>query len=486
MNLSALLAGAVRELSARVVGDVDRPVGKVTRDSREVGPDDVFVAIEGARVDGHDLVAGLRAAAVVVQKDVVAEPGVTVVQVADTKLALALLAASRERFPSHEVPVVGITGTNGKTTMATVVDEALLALGVCSARIGTAGNAFAGQAEPAGFTTPEAPQLQRLLRSWVDRGARAVVMEVSSHGLAQRRVDGTRYHTAVFTNLTQDHLDFHGTMEAYREAKARLFRELLRPAGGLPRAVLCADDPAHPRMGAPSDAWTYGFAKGADLRIEGLELSSGGVRFTLRTPVGPIELVSRLVGRHNAQNLAGAAAVLATLGHDVDAIALALLSVRGAAGRLERVEDPRGRVLLVDYAHSPDALEHALNTVRELTSGRVLVVFGCGGDRDAGKRPQMGALAERLADVVLVTNDNPRSEGPEAIAADILAGLAAPDAVQVQLDRGLAIRQALTQARPGDVVLVAGKGHETYQEQGGVKRPFDDRAQLRAALEEGA
>lgn len=487
MNLAALLAdAAVRELCVRVVGDVERPVGKVTRDSREVGPSDLFVAIEGARVDGHDLVDGLRAAAVVVQREVAAAPGVAQVQVSDTKLALALLAAARQRHPSRDVPVVGITGTNGKTTMCTVVDEALLALGVRSARIGTAGNVFAGVAEPAGFTTPEAPELQSLLRGWVDRGTEAVVMEVSSIGLAQRRVDGTRYHTAVFTNLTQDHLDFHGTLEAYGEAKSRLFRKLLRPEGGMPRAVLCADDPAHSRMGAPADAWTYGFSAAADVRIEDLELAAGGMRFTLQAPFGRLDMVSRLVGRHNAQNLAGAAAVLATLGHDADAIATGLCAVRGAAGRLERIEDPAGRLLLVDYAHSPDALQHALATVREIVSGRVVVVFGCGGDRDAGKRPLMGEVAERLADVVVVTNDNPRSEDPQAIADAIAGGLAHPERAHVELDRGKAIRLALRLAARGDAVLVAGKGHETYQEQGGQRRPFDDRAELRTALGEEA
>jgi len=210
------------------------------------------------------------------------------------------------------------------------------------------------------------------------------------------------------------------------------------------------------------------------------------MRFTLQAPFGRVELVSRLVGRHNAQNLAGAAAVLATLGHDADAIATGLSAVRGAAGRLERIEDPAGRLLLVDYAHTPDALEHALSTVREVTKGRVLVVFGCGGDRDAGKRPQMGEVAERLADVVVVTNDNPRSEAPGDIADAIVAGLKDPAAARVVLDRAAAIRLALSLAERGDAIVVAGKGHETYQEQGGVKRPFDDRVELRRALEEGA
>jgi UDP-N-acetylmuramoyl-L-alanyl-D-glutamate--2,6-diaminopimelate ligase len=239
-------------------------------------------------------------------------------------------------------------------------------------------------------------------------------------------------------------------------------------------------------MHAPGDAWTYGFAPDADVRIEDLELAPGGMRFTLQAPFGRVELISRLMGRHNAQNLAGAAAVLATLGHDAAAIERGLAAVRGVAGRLERVVDPKGRLLVVDYAHSPDALEHALRTVREIVRGQVVVVFGCGGDRDAGKRPQMGQVAEHLADVVVVTNDNPRSEEPQAIADAIVAGLTHPGRAHVVLDRAAAIRRALAEAGPGDAVLVAGKGHETYQEQDGVRRPFDDRAELRAALEEGA
>ena len=488
MNLAALLAdAAVHDACApSVVGDVERAVGAITRDSREVGPHDVFVAIEGATTDGHAYVQGLQAAAVVVQKPVDAAPGVTVVTVPDTKHALALLATARQRHPSREVPLVGITGTNGKTTMSTMVDDALNALGVRAGRIGTNGNAFGGVPVPSSFTTPEAPELQGLLRDWVDQGVRTVVMEVSSIGLAQRRVDGTRYHTAVFTNLTQDHLDFHGSMEAYAEAKARLFTDLLRPVGGPPRAVLCIDDPASAAMHAPSDRLTYGFSPSADVSIHDLQLAPGGMRLTLRGPFGELALISRMLGRHNAQNLAGAAAVLVTLGHDAVAIERGLSAVHGVAGRLEQVRDPRGRLVVVDYAHTPDALEHALHTMRELASGRVVVVFGCGGDRDAGKRPQMGAVAERLADAVVVTNDNPRSEDPEAIARAIVGGMDAPDAAEVVLDRHAALLRGLSLAQPGDAVLVAGKGHETYQEIAGEKLDFDDRCHLRAAIEGGA
>jgi len=485
MNLATLLArAAVRDIVRSVQGDTDRPVGAVSRDTREVGPGDLFVAIEGATVDGHDLVGDLEVAAVVVQRPVVCRPGVTRIEVADTKRALALLAAARHGDPSRTLPVVGVTGTNGKTTITTLVDGALVALGHASARIGTAGNALRGEVEPASFTTPEAPQLQALLRRWHDAGASSVAMEVSSIGLAQHRVDGIAFHTVAFTNLTQDHLDFHGTMDAYLAAKARLFSsELLRPAGGWPRAVLCADDPAHRALQAPDDRWTYGFAPDADWHLGAAELGPRGMRLQLRSPEGPLTVDSPMLGRHNAQNLACAAALLRTLDLSLADIAAGLAAVPGVPGRLERVDDPRGeRLVVVDYAHSPDALAHALATVRELTEGALWVVFGCGGDRDRGKRPQMGAVAAAQADRVVVTSDNPRSEDPEAILDDIVAGMPAPPFARIE-DRAEALRAALREAKPGDAVLIAGKGHETTQEVGGVRHPFDDRAQARQAME---
>jgi UDP-N-acetylmuramoyl-L-alanyl-D-glutamate--2,6-diaminopimelate ligase len=365
------------------------------------------------------------------------------------------------------------------------VSGALAALGRRAGHIGTAGNALDGVVEKASFTTPEAPELQGLLRRWVDGGAEAVAMEVSSIGLAQRRVDGCRFHAACFTNLTQDHLDFHGTMEAYRQAKARLFAELLRAPGGAPRAVLCADDPAHEAMSAPSDRWTYGFDPSADWRVDDASLTPEGASLSMSTPMGPLTLHSPMLGRHNAQNLAAAAALLATLGLPLEAVARGLQAVDGVPGRLERVVDPTGeRLVVVDYAHSPDALDHALRTVGALLSpgGRLWVVFGCGGDRDKGKRPQMGAVAERSGARVVLTSDNPRSEDPLDILADIRAGMAAPPEC-TEPDRRAAIRYAIAHAGPGDAVLVAGKGHETTQVVNGVEHPFDDRRVAADALE---
>jgi UDP-N-acetylmuramoyl-L-alanyl-D-glutamate--2,6-diaminopimelate ligase len=408
-----------------------------------------------------------------------------VIHVRSTRQALAWCAAALHRFPGRAMPVVGVTGTNGKTTTTTVIEEALHREGVMVGRIGTTGNAIALSPRPTSFTTPEAPQLQALLAEMREAGCQAVAMEASSVGLAQHRVDGIPFHVAVFTNFTRDHLLEHGTMEAYHAAKERLFRELLRPAGGPPRAILCADDPEHLSMGAPADQWTYGFSEGADLRIVRMSLGPGGTHLVLHTPDGPLEMHSPLVGRHNALNLTAAYGVLRTLDLPPDRAAAAVGSVQGVPGRLERVPDPAGRLVLVDYAHTDDALLNVLPTVRELTRGTLWVLFGCGGDRDRGKRPKMGEVARQLADRVVVTSDNPRSEEPAAIVDDILAGIADRSGVHVELDREAAIRWVLRQAQPGDGVLLAGKGHETYQEIAGVRRPFDDREVARQALKQG-
>lgn len=467
-----------------VRGTTDRLVDHVTRDSREVGRSSVFVAVPGAKIDGHSFAAEVDAAAVVVERDVIPKAGTTVIQVRSSKAALAEIAAALHGFPSRALQVVGITGTNGKTTTATVIDEALRHLGVKVGRIGTTGNFVDGALRPTRFTTPEAPEVQALLAEMRDAGCTVVAMEVTSIGLHQRRVDGTVFTVAVFTNLTRDHLDFHGTMDRYRESKARLFRELLRPAGGAPRAIVWGDDPAHAEIGAPSDTWTYGFGEDADLRIVALTLETTGTAISLDTPDGPITIRSPLVGRHNALNLTAAYGVLRCLGWAAEPAAHAIGEVRGVPGRLERVADPAGgRLVLVDYAHTDDALANVLPTVRELITGTLWVVFGCGGDRDRGKRPKMGALARRLADRVVITSDNPRSEDPRLIADEVLAGIADRRGVHVELDREAAIGWVLGQAARGDGVLIAGKGHETTQEIAGEKRPFDDREVAGRALE---
>ncbi len=462
---------------------VDVDVDHVTRDSRDVRSGSVFVAVVGARVDGHDFAGLVDGAAVVVERRVEMSTDVNVLRVSDSKRALAQIAAALNDHPSRSLSVVGVTGTNGKTTLTSMVEGALLHLGRPVGRIGTTGVALNGVLRPSAFTTPEAPRLQGLLAELRDAGAAVVTLEVSSIGLSQRRVDEIGFHTAVFTNLTRDHLDFHGSMEAYKQAKVRLFAELLRPPGGSPRAILCGDDPHHGSMGAPPDRWTYGFDALNDVAIEGLEASASGLRFGVRTPEGKVQVHSSLLGDHNALNLTGALAVLRCLEVSWETAAEALGEVRCVPGRLERVPDPAGRLVVVDYAHSPDALQSTLRVLRPITSGALWVVFGCGGDRDRGKRPEMGAVAHALADRVVVTSDNPRSESPRDIVDAIVGGLPVDGQVHVEVDRAQAITWALARAGSGDTVLIAGKGHETSQEIAGVKHPFDDRAVACAALE---
>jgi UDP-N-acetylmuramoyl-L-alanyl-D-glutamate--2,6-diaminopimelate ligase len=480
MQLRALLD---RLHPSSLEGPLDVDLSAVTRDSRAARLGTAFVAIRGARVDGHDLAPSVDASVVVAERKVDVKPGTALVVVSNTKVALAELAAALNDDPGAAMRMIGVTGTNGKTTTTTLVEDALRHLGWKAGRIGTTGNSVDGVLRPTSFTTPEAPELQALLAEMRDEGVRAVAMEVSSIGLAQHRVDAIPFHTAVFTNLTQDHLDFHGTMAAYAEAKARLFRALLRPVGGLPRAILCGDDPGWRAMDPPSDRWLYGFGVGNDLRIVRSAVSASGTVLGLETPLGPVELQSAQVGRHNALNLTAALGVVLTLGFPLAAAAEAVGRAVGAPGRLQLIPSDRGILVFVDYAHSDDALANVLPVVRELIpGGRLWVVFGAGGDRDRTKRPKMGRVAAELADEVVVTSDNPRHEAPAAIAADILAGITRP--VRLELDRERAIRLALSEARPGDAVVLAGKGHETYQQVGDEFRAFDDREVALRALGE--
>lgn len=480
MNLASLLRHVP---VVDVQGPLDREVGHVTRDTREVRADSIFVAIEGTRVDGHDLVSGIQPAAVVVQREVEPPPGATLVRVADTRRALAQLAAGLHGRPGERVKVVGITGTNGKTTVATLVEYALAAAGRRVARVGTTGASVDTVERPTRFTTPttpEAPELQQFLADLRDEGIDTLAMEVTSIGLAQHRVDGIPFVLGVFTNLSQDHLEFHGTMDAYARAKSRLFRELLRPRGGAPRALLCGDDPAWLHMGAPDDRWLYGFAQGCDIHIRDARFSADGITLDLVTPQGEARLQSPMIGRHNAQNLAAAVGVCLLLGLGLEQSVHGVGQAPGVPGRLEVVPDPEGRLVVVDYAHSPDALQNALTTLREITPGRLWVVFGCGGDRDRGKRPQMGDVARQHADGVIVTSDNPRHEEPGAIIAEIVGPRGD---LTVEVDRRAAIRRAIEATGRGDTVLIAGKGHETYQQIGDDTLPFDDRQVARELLE---
>lgn len=452
-------------------------------DSRRVSPGDLFVAIEGYTTDGHRFVGEAcerGAAAVVARKPVEVPEGVPLIVVPDTRAALSRLSAEFFGRPSEGLTVVGVTGTNGKTTTTYLIHSILARAERAPALLSTVEERLGPERRAARWTTPESLELQAFLAEALRRGHRTVVMEVSSQGLVGRRTDDVRFGAAVFTNLAPEHLDFHKTMAAYGEAKALLFRGLSQEAV----AVLNADDPFSRRLAAltPARVVTYGTRAPAEVRGEVLEVGPSGSRFLLEAGGERNELHTPLLGRHNVANCVAAAAAAWALGVKWEAIAAGIEALESVPGRLERVDVGQPFTVLVDYAHTDHALKNVLKAARELTEARVLVVFGCGGDRDRSKRPRMGAAAADLADEVWVTSDNPRSEDPEGIISEILEGIEDRRGVHVEPDRARAIAQALSAARPGDLVLIAGKGHETYQIVGAERRPFDDRVAAVQAL----
>jgi len=460
----------------RTQGDLGRSFVDVQRDNRQLGEGTCFVAIRGARFDGHSVLSRLGACAgVIVESLDGVPPGLPAIEVADTRQALGWAASLAHGQPSRVLRTIGVTGTNGKTSTTTLIAQGLDALGVRAARVGTTGT-WVGQTKiPTQLTTPEADTFQRLLGGFVEQGVGAVAFEASSIGLELGRLNGVETDVAVFTNLTRDHLDFHGDMGAYAQAKSRLFRQLLRPAGGTPRAILCGDDPAWPEMQPPSDRWLYGRGS-VDVRLVSAEAERDGTVVTIDGAAGKARFRVATWGEHNALNATAAWAAIRAL--DLPA-ADCLDGAVPAAGRFERVGTGEPLVV-VDYAHAPDAIRVAIAAMRRATPGNVWIVFGCGGDRDAGKRPQMGRAAE-AADRVVITSDNPRSEDPLAIIAEIRGGMSG-SAVEF-VDRAEAIAYAITRAQPGDGVLIAGKGHETTQEIDGCKYPFDDREVALRVLE---
>jgi UDP-N-acetylmuramoyl-L-alanyl-D-glutamate--2,6-diaminopimelate ligase len=485
----ATLLEALPEREVR--GILPPAVRGLTDDSRRVTAGACFVAVRGLRVDGHRFIgqAVERGAGAIVAEAPDPLPGGTVgrVLVPDTRRALPRLADAYFGHPSRALTVVGVTGTNGKTTTAYLSEGLLRARGLETGLLGTIEYVIRGRAREAGQTTPEALELQGLLAEMVAAGVGGVAMEVSSHALELRRADGVAFDVAVFTNLTQDHLDFHGTMERYAAAKARLFFELL-PEGGKPgaTAVLNADDPVGARWAARlgGRVLTFGLGAGHAVHPHAVESGADGIRLDARTPVGPVRVDSPLIGEHNVMNLLGAIGVGVALGLAPEAIGPALAAVRAVPGRFERVEAGQDFLVVVDYAHTPDALRRVLETARRLTRGRLGVVFGAGGDRDRGKRPLMGQVAAALADRIWLTSDNPRSEEPAAIIAEVAAGVVPPprEGYTEHPDRREAIREALDWARCGDTVVIAGKGHETYQIVAGRVIPFDDRLVARECL----
>jgi len=483
MTLGELLA-QVEVIESQ--GDTARTIAQVVYDSRKMQPDSLFVAIRGQANDGNQFVeAARRKGAVAVVSEMPPKDNEAWIRVPDARVALAALSAAIHGHPARALDLVGVTGTNGKTTTAFLIDATLRAAGVTTGLVGTVQYRVAERVFDATRTTPESADLQALFREMVDAGCRAAVLEVSSHSLALKRVYGCPFRVAVFTNLTRDHLDFHGDMDSYFAAKRILFEEHLRSDGV---AVLNADDDRSAQLAASSRGrvWTYSLTRPADFVAKDVALTLAGARFTAQTPAGAFEIVSPLLGSFNVENLL--AALAAALALDVppaDALR-GLTSISGVPGRLERVHAGQEFAVIVDYAHTDDALKKLLETVRQLRPRRLITVFGCGGDRDRTKRPLMGAVAARLSDVVIVTSDNPRSEPPEAIIEEIQLGMngGRKTGRLALVDRREAIRCALEMARPEDAVVIAGKGHETVQVLRDRIVPFDDRQVVRELLGE--
>jgi UDP-N-acetylmuramoyl-L-alanyl-D-glutamate--2,6-diaminopimelate ligase len=483
MELRELLAGAD---VIEIVGDSEIEIEGLAYDSRRAERGTLFFAYAGQTVDGHAYAqAAVDAGAVAVahERDLELPPFVVKAKVGDARAAMAHAAQRFYGDPTADLQVAGITGTNGKTTTAFLVRHILEHTGTACGLLGTVKRVIGGVEEEVVRTTPEAIDLQATFRRMVDAGDLACAMEVSSHALALNRADGIRFAVAAFTNLTQDHLDFHTDMEDYFQAKRRLF-----VAAGAHRHVVNLDDPYGERLVAELDCATFSAAgaEAADYRAIELRFDVHGARFHLTAPDGEADVDLPLPGRFNVENALCAIAVTGFLGVGAEQAAEALAVAERIPGRFEPVQQGQPFAVLVDYAHTPDSLENVLEAARQVTptDGRLIAVFGCGGDRDRDKRPLMGEIAGRLADVAVVTSDNPRSEDPAAIIDEIVAGMGAASAeVEVEVDRHVAIARALRAAKDGDTVVIAGKGHEQGQEfEGGRKIPFDDREVARDEL----
>lgn len=491
MVLSKLLEGVrvskmFQTLYGKMVVTHDVEVRNIQYDSRQVERGDMFVAIRGVASDGHRHVFDAIAAGakVVLIENETSLPdsyfmhtGVVKIVVPDTRIALAGVSANYYSRPSDQLVMVGVTGTNGKTTTTHLIRQLLEADGKRSGMIGTIDYCIGEELIPATHTTPESLELNGLMRKMVDRDCKAAVMEVSSHALHQHRVEGINFAAAVFTNLTQDHLDYHGTMENYFEAKKQLFTNLSSEGW----AIVNADDLWGARIAATAKAQilTYGVNQQADVRAKDLVLSMNGSALTVLHQSEETHLESQLVGRFNVSNILAAFATGIALGVPKSKMQSAIQSMPPVKGRFEPILSNRGWTAIVDYAHTPDALEKALAAVRDVISakkqGRVITVFGCGGNRDRTKRPVMAAVALRLSDLTIVTSDNPRHEDPERIIDEVMTEVPENSAVRRETDRKSAIILALSLAQPGDVILVAGKGHENYQILGDKKLHFSDR-----------
>lgn len=491
-------------------GNLDQDVNGLTYDSRTASAGQIFFAIPGEKADGHDFIgaAVTRGAPAFVYSQTGNWPRTAAsVRVKDVRRAMGLWAAHFYHRPSQKLKLVGVTGTNGKTTLTYLLESMLEAAALAPGVIGTINYRYAGREIPSHHTTPESLDLQHMLAAMVGAGVKSVAMEVSSHALAQERVRGLDFDVGVFTNLSRDHLDYHRDMDDYFLAKSRLFTDYLDASSKAHKAaVIYGEDARGGALAAMArehglDVWLYGEGPSWGVHPSQIEKDVSGCRGKIVAKGRTIEFESALIGSANLQNILGAVGVGCALGLDTEAIAAGIHHLKTVPGRVEKVENQIGITILVDYAHTPDALEKVLATVRPLTHGKVVTVFGCGGDRDRGKRPLMGEIAARLSDLVVVTSDNPRTEEPLTILGEIAAGIQQTGLPEfravgfasrvsrgyfVEVDRRLAIRAAIHWAEPGDLILIAGKGHEDYQILGTEKIHFDDREVAREELAERA
>lgn len=483
MSLRTLLEGWLSDVP-------EVAIAGVVQDSRQVEAGFAFVAVRG--VQGHGMQfadEAVRRGAKVILHDgraELADVDIPLVHIEDLGKRLGELASRFWAASSEDMTIAGVTGTNGKTSVAHFLAQAWARSEGCAGMIGTLGYGLFDELEPASHTTPEPFTLNRVLAHCIDSGANHLAMEVSSHALAQGRVDTVQFDAAIFTNLSRDHLDYHADMEAYAAAKLRLFTE------HAPRfCVINRDDMTGRRwvreLNGEAEILSYGLMPGAELTAEVRGMDADGMTLTLHSPWGSADIRSGLLGSFNVSNLLATAGTLTLLGMPWDATVRELELIKPVPGRMLRLGGAPGQpVVVIDYAHTPDALAQSLAAVRDHISGRLICVFGCGGNRDRGKRAQMGQVAESLADELVITSDNPRFESVNSIINDVLRGIAKRDRVRVEVDRALAIRAAIANAGPGDIVLIAGKGHERWQEIGGQKLPFSDEAMVQAVLEAAA
>jgi UDP-N-acetylmuramoyl-L-alanyl-D-glutamate--2,6-diaminopimelate ligase len=494
------MSKTVRQLAdqltqVQIAGDAGREITALVYDSRAVKPGALFVALAGSKADGHDFVAAAcrqGAAAVLIDKDVPVPAGVVVLKVPDTRAAMLSIAPYFYDYPSRSLRLIGVTGTNGKTTTTHLIRAILRKAGFRVGLIGTIHTIIDDQTLPVKNTTPDVIDLQALFADMVAAGVSHAIMEVSSHALALGRTSGSEFDVGVYTNITRDHLDFHHTFENYIAAKAQLFKMISAPGATKANkaAVVNTDDPAAPAMLAVSACRriTYGVQSAADLTAAAISVRARGASFTVKGPFGDLPLDLKITGIFNVYNVLAAVGAALAEGISADIVKQALEEFASVPGRFELVDAGQKFAVIVDYAHTPDSLENVLRTARQFATRRIIVVFGCGGDRDRTKRPIMGRIAMDLGDIVIATSDNPRSEEPAAILAEIEVGLKEKQTpakgYEIIVDRRAAIAHALRFAAPDDVVVIAGKGHETYQVLKDKTIDFDDRAVAREIIKE--